>query len=66
MTLERLQLIATTATAPPYKVRWLTFWNSGFHTLEALYFFAKGFIDKELEAWLNRASFWIGVRKNCS
>jgi hypothetical protein len=65
MTLERLQLIATEFAAPPHKVRWLTFWNSSFHTREALHFLAKGFIDKELEAWLNRASFWAGVRDHC-
>jgi hypothetical protein len=65
MTLERLQLIATSVGTPPHKIRWLTFWNSGTHTCEALHFPAKGFTEKELEAWLNRASFWVGVRYHC-
>jgi hypothetical protein len=60
MTLERLQLIATTVAASLHKVRWLTFWNLGTHTREVLHFPAKGFTEKELEAWLNRASFWAG------
>jgi hypothetical protein len=62
MTLERLQLIATAVAAPLHKVRWLTFWNSRTHTREALHFLTKGFTEKELEAWLNRASFWAGVK----
>jgi hypothetical protein len=65
MILERLQVIATAVAAPLHKVRWLIFWNSGTHTREALHFPAKGFTEKELEAWLNRASFWAGVRDHC-
>jgi hypothetical protein len=55
MTLKRLQLIATAVAASPHKVRWLTFWNSSFHIHEAFYFPAKGFTDKELEAWLKQS-----------
>jgi hypothetical protein len=62
MSLERLQLIATIVAASSYKVKWLRFWNSSFHSCEAFHFPAKGFTDKELEAWLNKASFWVGVR----
>jgi hypothetical protein len=61
MTLERLQLIATAVAAPPHKVRWLCYWNSSSSTREAFYFPAKGFLDKELEAWLNKAAFWAGI-----
>jgi hypothetical protein len=50
-------MIATTVASPPHKVRWLRNWNSGLHTHEAFHFLAKGIFDKELEAWLNRASF---------
>jgi hypothetical protein len=60
MTLERLQLIATSVATPLHKIRWLIFWNSGTHTREALHFPSKGFTKKELEAWLNRASFGLG------
>jgi hypothetical protein len=60
MPLEKLQMIATIVASPPHKIKWLKNWNSGLHTLEA--FPAKGFIDKELESWLNRASFWAGIR----
>jgi hypothetical protein len=61
MTLEKLQLIATATIAPHFKVRWLEFWNSRVHSRQAVHFPAKGFIDKDLESWLNKASFWAGV-----
>jgi uncharacterized membrane protein len=62
MSFEKLQLIATTVASSLHKVRWLKHRNSGLHICEALHFPAKGFTDKELEAWLNRASFWARVR----
>jgi hypothetical protein len=65
MTLERLQLIATAVAAPLHKVRWLSNWNSSSSTREAFHFPAKGFLDKELEAWLNKATFWAGVSDQC-
>jgi hypothetical protein len=65
MIFEKLQMISTVIAASPYKVWWLKFWNSSFHTREVVHFHAKGFIDKDLEAWLNRASFWIGMRDHC-
>jgi hypothetical protein len=61
MSLEKLQLIATACAAPQFKVRWLQFWNSGIHSHQVVHFPPKGFTDKELESWLNRASFWAGV-----
>jgi hypothetical protein len=33
------------------------FSSSGFHSRQAVHFFPKGFTEKDLEAWLNRASF---------
>jgi hypothetical protein len=65
MTLERLQLIAIAVAAPPHKVRWLCSWNSTSSTLEAFHFPAKGFLDKDLESWLNKATFWAGVSDQC-
>jgi hypothetical protein len=65
MTLEKLQLVATAVATPPHKVRWLQNWNSSSLTRVAFHFPTKGFVDKELEAWLNRASFWAGVRDYC-
>jgi hypothetical protein len=61
MMLEKLQLIATASAAPHFKVRWLEFWNSGVHSRQAVHFPAKGFTDKDLESWLNKASFWARV-----
>jgi hypothetical protein len=63
MSLEKLQLIATASAAPTYKVRWLKFWNSSFHSRQAVHFPTKGFTDKNLEGWLKKASFWAGVSK---
>jgi hypothetical protein len=61
MSLEKLQLIATACAAPYFKVRWLQFWNSGIHSRQAVHFPPKGFTDRELEPWLNRASYWAWV-----
>jgi hypothetical protein len=61
MFLEKLQMIVTIVASSPHKVRWLKHWNSSLHTREAFHFPAKGFPDKEFEAWQNRASFWVGV-----
>jgi hypothetical protein len=61
MILEKLQLIATTFAAPHFKVRWLEFWNSSFHSHQAIHFPLKGFIDKDLKAWLNNSSFWARI-----
>ena len=60
MILDRLQLIAIALAPHHHKVRWLSFWNLGTHTREALHFLAKEFKTKKLETWLNKASFWIG------
>jgi hypothetical protein len=61
MSLEKLQLIATTYAALQFKVRWLENWNSSVHSRQAVHFPPKGFTEKDLEAWLNKASFWAGV-----
>jgi hypothetical protein len=61
MSLEKLQLIATACAAPHFKIRWLQFWNSGSPSHQVVHFPPKGFTDKDLESWLNRASFWAGV-----
>jgi hypothetical protein len=61
MKLEKLQLIATAIAAPHFKVRWLEFWNSRVYSRQAVLFPAKGFTDKDLESWLNKASFWAGI-----
>jgi hypothetical protein len=61
MTLEKLQFIAMATATPHFKVRWLEFWNSGAHSRQAVHFPAKGFTDKDLESWLNKVSFWVGV-----
>jgi hypothetical protein len=61
MTLVKLQYITTAVVSPSFKTRWLTWWNSGVHTREALHFLSKGFTDKDLEPWLNKASFWAGM-----
>jgi hypothetical protein len=64
MSLEKLHLIATASVAPPFKVRWLEHWNSSVHSHQAVHFPPKGFTDKDLESWLNKASFWAGIRNH--
>jgi hypothetical protein len=63
MSLKKLQFIATASAASTHKVRWLGFWNSSFHSRQAVYFLAKGFTDRDLESWLNKASFSAGISK---
>jgi hypothetical protein len=50
MSLEKLQLIATTCAVPQFKVRWLENWNSGVHSRQAVHFPLKGFTNRDLEA----------------
>lgn len=59
MSSEKLQLIATACTIPHFKARWLQFWNSSNHFHQAIHFPLKGFTNRELESWLNWASFWV-------
>jgi hypothetical protein len=61
MSLEKLQLIATASASSPFKVRWLRFWNLGLDSRQAVHFPSKGFSERDLESWLNKASFWAGV-----
>ena len=61
MSLENLQLIATACAAPHFKTAWLQFWNSVNHSCQVVHFPPKGFTNKELESWLNRALFWVEV-----
>jgi hypothetical protein len=61
MILEKLQYIAIAVVSPSFKTRWLTWWNSIAHMREALNFLPRGFTNKDLEPWLNKASFWVGI-----
>ncbi len=61
MTLEKLQLIATAAVEPEYKVRWLKWWNSGSFNREAIRFPKSPASEDTLKPWLNKAAFWAGV-----
>jgi hypothetical protein len=61
MCLEKLQYFATAVASPSFKAQWLKWWNSSIHTREALHFLPKGFTNKDLEPWLNKASFWARV-----
>ncbi len=61
MTLEKLQLIATAAVEPEYKVRWLKWWNSGNFNREAIRFPKSPASEDTLKPWLNKAAFWAGV-----
>jgi hypothetical protein len=64
MTLDKLQLIATAVVPDPTKVRWLSWWNSSSLSREALHFPPKPVSDKDLEGWINKASFYAGVRSS--
>jgi hypothetical protein len=61
MTLDKLQLIATAAVGATFKVIWLRWWNSSSMTWDAKHFLPRPVFDKELEYWLNKASFYVGM-----
>lgn len=61
MTLEKLQMIATAAVEPEYKVRWLKWWNSGNFNREAIRFPKSPASEDHLKSFLNKAAFWAGV-----
>jgi hypothetical protein len=62
MNLDKLQLVAIAAVSSAIKIEWFTWWNSSILRREALRFPKNPFSDKEFEAWLNKASFWAGIR----
>ena len=62
MNLDKLQLVATAAISSAVKIQWFSWWNSSTLQREALRFPKNPFSDKEFEAWLNKVSFWVGVR----
>ena len=61
MTLDKLQLLATSIAPATFKVKCLRWWNSGALTRQAAHFPGKPFTDKEFESWLNKACFWASV-----
>ena len=61
MTLEKLQMIATTPVNSVFKIKWLRWWNSSDMSRESLRFPLGDIKEKELEKWLIKASFWTQV-----
>ena len=55
MSLEKLQLIATTSASPAHKVNWLRWWNSN---IRKDLHFPTNTTDDTLTKWLARAAFW--------
>jgi hypothetical protein len=61
LTLEKLQLIATTSVPPHHKNRWIKWWNSSVPTREAVRFPLKPVNEDRLNSFLVRAAWWAGV-----
>jgi hypothetical protein len=61
LTLEKLQLIATTSVTPYHKLRWLRWWNSSIHTRKAVRFPLKLVNEDRLNTFILRAAWWAGV-----
>jgi hypothetical protein len=61
MTLEKLQMIATTSVNSVFKIKWLRWWNFSDMSRESLRFPLGDIKEKELEKWLIKASFWTQV-----
>ncbi len=65
LTLEKLQLVATTSVYPHYKVRWLKWWNSSVHMRQAVRFPLKPVNEERLNSFIVRAAWWAGVSDIC-
>ena len=61
LTLEKLQLIATSNVAPVHKVKWIKFFNSSVATREAVRFPPKPMNEEKLGIFLVKACWWAGV-----
>ena len=61
LTLDKLQLIATTVVPPHHKLRWLRWWNSSIHTREAVRFPLRPVNEERLTSFIVRAAWWAGV-----
>ncbi len=61
LTLDKLQLIATSAVLPHHKLRWLKWWNSSVHTREAVRFPVRPVNDERLNSFIVKAAWWAGV-----
>lgn len=60
MTLEKLQMIATTLVEFVFKVKWLRWWNLNDMSQESMVSL-EDVKEKELEKWLIKATFWAHV-----
>ncbi len=63
MTLEKLQMVATAAVEPKYKVRWLKWWNSPSFFRSDLRFPKSPAGEDTLKKWMDRAAFWAGIEE---
>ncbi len=61
LTLEKLQLIATTSVPPHHKLRWMKWWNSSVYTREVVRFPLKPVNEERLNSYIMRAAWWAGV-----
>lgn len=61
LTLEKLQLIATSNASPSYKVKWLKWMNSSGPTREARRFPARPVNEEKLTYFLAKACWYAGV-----
>ena len=66
MTLEKLQMVATAAVEPKYKVRWLKWWNSPSFVRSDLRFPKSPAGEDTLKKWMDRAAFWAGLEETAN
>ena len=64
LTLEKLQLIATSNASPSYKVKWLKWMNSSRASHEARRFPPRLVNEDKLSTFLAKACWYVGVRPN--
>ena len=61
LTLEKLQLIATSRASPAFKIKWIEYFNSSASTREARRLPPKPINEERLANFLAKACFWAGV-----
>ena len=66
MSLEKLQMVATAAVEPKYKVRWLKWWNSSETVRKDLRFPKYPAGEDTLKKWMDRAALWAGIEESAT
>ena len=66
ISLEKLQIVATTAVEPKYKLRWLQWWNSSKNVRKDLKFPKYPTGKDTLKKWVDRTALWTKIDESAT